>query len=208
MLFHGDGFHIQMHFSQILSGLCLNSNVFFSPPQMHSKCSFMATASTFKCIFLRKNSPVYALTQMCFFTSGNTFKCSFMAIASTFKCIFSNIVGFMPRRNPFFTSRNAFQMLFHGGCFTFKCIFLKYCPVLPQLKCIFFISANAFQMLIHGDCFHIQMSYCRNVRLPHTRTRASARTRARTEQMSQRTPCKHFFLTWTFEIFLRTFENF
>ena len=29
MLFHGDCFHIQMHFSQILSGLCLNSNVFF-----------------------------------------------------------------------------------------------------------------------------------------------------------------------------------
>ena len=46
MLFHGDCFHIQMLFSQTLSGLCLNS--------------------TFKCISL-KNSSAYALTQTCFF---------------------------------------------------------------------------------------------------------------------------------------------
>ena len=155
------------------------TQMFFSLPQMHSKCSFMATASTFKCIFL-KNSPVYALFQMYFFTSGN-----------------------------------AFQMLSDGDCFHIQMHFLKYCRVYASTKCIFslpemhskcsfmvtvstFKCSNVFFALpqmhskcsFHGDCFHIQMSYCHNVRLPHTRTRASARTRARTEPMSQMTPCK------------------
>ena len=182
-------------------------NVFFHFRNMHSKCSFMVTVSTSnasfsnivwfmpqlhfqKCISL-KNSSVYALTQMCFFTSGKKIK-----------CIFSNIVKLMSRRNPFFhfqkcilnalfmvtvSTSNAFFQILFGACFNSNVFFS-----LPQMhsKCSFMATTSTFKRVIVSQCS-----------FAHIRTRARARTRAyRTTVAKDTMDIPH--------LFLRTFENF
>ena len=141
-------------------------NVFFHFRNMHSKCSFMVTVSTFKCIFL-KYCLVYATTplpEMHFFQKFFGLYIDshvFFHFRKKIKCIFSNIVKLMSRRNPFFHFQKCIlNALFMVTVSTFKCIFSNIVWCMLQLKCIFFASANAFQMLIHGDYFHIQTSYC------------------------------------------------
>ena len=107
-----------------------------------------------------------------------------------------------------FTSRNAFQMLFFMVTVsTFKCIF-SYCLVYASTQMYFFCfrkcipNAHSLRLLSHSNELLSQCSFA------HIRTRASARTRARTEQLSQMTPRKHFGPDMDTKYFLRTFDFF
>ena len=131
--FHGGCFHIQMHFLKNCRAYA-SAKCIFSLPEMHSRCSFMVTVSTFKCIDL-KNCRAYASAKCMIFHFQ---KCipnalswwlfphlnTFSQVYASAKCIFS-----LPEM--------------HSKCFfmvavsTFKCIFLKYCRAYASAKCFF-----------------------------------------------------------------------
>ena len=169
-------------------------NVFFHFRNMHSKCSFMVTVSTFKCIF--SNIVGFMPRQNAFFHFQ---KCIPNALSWWLfphsNAFFSNIVGFMPRQNAFFHFQkcipnalswwlfphsNAFFQILFGVCFNSNVFFS-----LPQIhfKCSFMATTSTFIRDIVSQCS-----------FAHIRTRASARTRA--------------YRTTTPDLFLRTFENF
>ena len=206
MLFHGDCFHISMHFLKYCRGnasakmhfftsrnafqmlfhvVVYHSNAFFSNivgemprqkcifslPEMHSKCSFMVTVSTFKCIFL-KHCRANASAKIHFFTSRNAFQMLFHVVVSPFKCIFlKHCWANASAKMHFFHFQKcipnalSWWLFPHSNAF-FQLLF----DLLLQLNCIFFTSANAFQTLIHGDYFH-------NVRLHTSVARECAHSR-------------------------------
>ena len=180
MLFHGDCFHIQMHFLKNCR-VYASAKCIFSLPEMHSKCSFMVAVSTFKCIFSS-----LCLGKMHFFTSRNAFQMLFHGGCFHIQMHFSQILsGLCLGKMHFFTSRNAFQMLFHGGCFHIQMHFFKYCLVYASTQMYFFhfrksiSNAHSWRLLPHS--YEILF---RNVRL-HTSVHARVRALARTEQLLQ-----------------------
>ena len=133
-------------------------NVFFHFRNMHSKCSFMVTVSTFKCIF--SNIVGFMPRQNAFFHFQKCIPNALSWWLFPHSNAFSQILsGLCLGKMHFFTSRNAFQMLFHGGCFHIQMHFSQILSGLCLGKMHFFTSRNAFQMLFHGGCFHIQMHF-------------------------------------------------
>ena len=225
MLFHGDCFHIQMHFLKNCRAYA-SAKCIFSLPEMHSKCSFMVAVSTLKCIFSKCIPNVYASAKCIFSLPEMHSKCSFMVAVSTFKCIFSSA-----------SAKCIFSLPeMHSKCFfmvavsTFKCIFLKYCRVYASAKCIFSLPemhskcsfmvavrhSNAFFQILFGVCFNSNVFFslpqihfkCSFMATTSTFIRdivsqcsfAHIRTRASARTRAYRTT--------TPDLFLRTFENF
>ena len=163
----------------------------------------MVTVSTFKCIFL-KYCLVYASTQMYFFTSANAFQMLLHGDCFHSNAFFSKVLRLCIDSNVFFHCRkcipnalswrllphsNAFSQTLSGLCLD-EMYFFHFQKCVPNaLSWWLFPHSNAFFSNIVRFCVP-QMYFFTSIQMS---TRASARTRARTEQISQTTPCKYFF---------------